>query len=180
MKKPKVDDLVPAPPVQETRLSKSERSALGLNRSKPGPGYAKTMISKPTAADKAFRKERGASQAGQAVRDHLGIKNEAAKRIVNGVLEMEYPGMGRVQPPEALAQGRISADELDLGRAIEMEHTNDPTEAEAIAIDHLSEDPEYYTKLHRAGIGQDTSPAKSYMVGSPMATGTMTGTTSGG
>lgn len=176
MKKPKVDDLVPAPPVQEARLSKSERTALGLNRSKPGPGYAKAMANQPTEADKAFRKERGASQAGQAVR----IRNEAAERIVNGVLEMDYPGISSVPPPEALAQGRISADELDLGRAIEMEHTDDPTEAEAIAIDHLSEDPEYYTKLHRAGIGQDTSPAKSYMVGSPMATGTMTGTTSGG
>lgn len=41
--------------------------------------------------------------------------------------------------------GDISA-QFDLGRKIEKEHTNDPTEEIRITYDHLWEDPEYYTK----------------------------------
>ena len=33
-----------------------------------------------------------------------------------------------------------------------MEHTDDKTMAEEIAMDHLTEDPKYYTKLLRAGL----------------------------
>ncbi len=37
-----------------------------------------------------------------------------------------------------------------------MEHTDDESEAEQIALDHLKEDPSYYTKLLSAGIqGED-------------------------
>ena len=37
--------------------------------------------------------------------------------------------------------------ELELGRKIEMEHTSNPKFAERIALDHLSEIPDYYTRL---------------------------------
>lgn len=36
---------------------------------------------------------------------------------------------------------------LEQGIKIEMEHTSDKTIAQEIAMDHLTEDPEYYTKL---------------------------------
>lgn len=36
---------------------------------------------------------------------------------------------------------------LDKGTAIEMEHTENPEVAERIAMDHLTEDPQYYEKL---------------------------------
>ena len=39
----------------------------------------------------------------------------------------------------------IDKKQLELGIAIEMEHTNDKAEAEKIAMDHLKENPNYYT-----------------------------------
>lgn len=38
-------------------------------------------------------------------------------------------------------------DELKLGIEIEMEHTSNPVMAKRIALDHLSEIPDYYTRL---------------------------------
>lgn len=40
-------------------------------------------------------------------------------------------------------------DQLEIGKEVEMEHTNDPEIAEEIARDHLVEDKRYYTKLLR-------------------------------
>lgn len=40
--------------------------------------------------------------------------------------------------------------ELKMGIKIEMEHTNDGNVAREIAMDHLTEDPKYYTKLKKA------------------------------
>ena len=34
-----------------------------------------------------------------------------------------------------------------MGIEVEMEHTNDPKEAKVIALQHLAEDPKYYSKL---------------------------------
>lgn len=40
-------------------------------------------------------------------------------------------------------------DQLAKGKKVEMEHTKDPKAAIEIAMDHLSEDPDYYDKLKR-------------------------------
>jgi hypothetical protein len=40
-------------------------------------------------------------------------------------------------------------NELAMGIKIEMEHTDDPTIAKKIAVDHLSEIPDYYTRLKK-------------------------------
>jgi len=37
--------------------------------------------------------------------------------------------------------------QLEMGMKVEMEHTSDEDMAREIAMDHLTEDPEYYTKL---------------------------------
>jgi hypothetical protein len=37
--------------------------------------------------------------------------------------------------------------QLELGLKVEKEHSNSKEEAEEITLDHLWEDPEYYTKL---------------------------------
>lgn len=42
--------------------------------------------------------------------------------------------------------------QLAIGVQIEQEHTTDPEVAARIALDHLREDPDYYTKLRRAGL----------------------------
>ncbi len=41
----------------------------------------------------------------------------------------------------------VDPKELQKGIEVEMEHTDDPVKAEQIALDHLAEDPQYYTKL---------------------------------
>jgi hypothetical protein len=45
--------------------------------------------------------------------------------------------------------------QLGMGIKVEMEHTKDPAIAKEIAKDHLSEDPEYYTKLQKAGLADE-------------------------
>jgi len=41
----------------------------------------------------------------------------------------------------------FSKKQLQMGKKVEMEHVNDPTKAEEISMDHLTEFPEYYTAL---------------------------------
>jgi hypothetical protein len=42
--------------------------------------------------------------------------------------------------------------QLQVGIAVEMEHTKDSNESKKIALDHLKEDPQYYSKLFKAGL----------------------------
>jgi hypothetical protein len=46
----------------------------------------------------------------------------------------------------------IDPKELEMGKKIEHEHTKDDALATKIAMDHLKEDPKYYTKLKAAGL----------------------------
>lgn len=45
-------------------------------------------------------------------------------------------------------------NQLSMGIKIEMEHTNDKSTAEEIAMDHLYEDPKYYTRLKKIEKGE--------------------------
>ena len=59
-----------------------------------------------------------------------------------------------------------SAKEFDTGQiirglAVELEHTDDPLIAMEIAIDHLTEIPDYYTKLDKMESGQCDEPDKN-------------------
>ena len=49
----------------------------------------------------------------------------------------------------------IDTLELSKGTTVEMEHTSDERIAKAIAIDHLTEDPEYYIKLKKAELAPE-------------------------
>jgi hypothetical protein len=60
--------------------------------------------------------------------------NDAKKSRLEKLIERKYP------------------DQLQAGIKVEMEHTDNPAVARKIACDHLSEDPEYYTKLAEAGL----------------------------
>ncbi len=44
----------------------------------------------------------------------------------------------------------VDQNQLQMGIKIEKEHTKDPQLAKEIALDHLAEDPKYYTKLKTA------------------------------
>jgi len=58
---------------------------------------------------------------------------------------------------EALAKKHdVSVDDLkkqlEIGIKVEHEHTEDDDKARRIALDHLDEKPDYYTKLRKAGL----------------------------
>jgi hypothetical protein len=57
--------------------------------------------------------------------------------------------------------------QLSIGIQIEMEHTNDTKIAQSIAMDHLTEDPEYYTKLVNAGLAKEFQAGTGSGVGDP-------------
>lgn len=56
-------------------------------------------------------------------------------------------------PDEVAEKHGISVEsietQLSMGRKVEREHTNDPDVAERIALDHLVEIPDYYTRLKK-------------------------------
>lgn len=49
-------------------------------------------------------------------------------------------------------ENSVDYEELQVGQAVEKEHTDDPQLAKEIALDHLTEDPKYYSKLIKSGI----------------------------
>jgi hypothetical protein len=67
-------------------------------------------------------------------------------------IEAVFEGLAKGKTIEDLAKKHdVSVihinSQLKKGIKIEHEHTKDPTTAKKIAMDHLFEDPDYYTKL---------------------------------
>jgi len=62
---------------------------------------------------------------------------------------------------------QVDPNQLSIGVQVEMEHTNDPEIAQSIAMDHLTEDPQYYTKLVAAGLASEFKPSTSSGFGDP-------------
>lgn len=59
-----------------------------------------------------------------------------------------------------LTADQVNNDELRMGIRVEMEHTNDPEKAKKIALDHLAENPFYYTQLKLSGVDTKALPSK--------------------
>jgi hypothetical protein len=62
------------------------------------------------------------------------------------------------EPKQPLHPNQIHPSELRMGVKVEMEHTGDPKKAEKIALDHLAENPYYYTALKLSGIESPSAP----------------------
>ena len=62
-----------------------------------------------------------------------------------------FEGKGKDLHPNLIHPG-----ELRMGIRVEMEHTDDPEKAKKIALDHLAENPYYYTALKLSGIENPT------------------------
>ena len=62
---------------------------------------------------------------------------------------------------------QVDPNQLSIGIQVEMEHTNDPDIAQEIAMDHLTEDPQYYTKLVKAGLASEFQPSHNSGFGDP-------------
>jgi len=68
---------------------------------------------------------------------------------------------------DATASSTVNPAQLAMGVQIEMEHTNNEKIATEIALDHLTEDPEYYTKLVAAGLAKEFKPQANSGFGDP-------------
>ena len=71
-------------------------------------------------------------------------------------------GIGDITAPS-----NVNTKELSIGVQVEMEHTNDEKIATEIAIDHLTEDPKYYSKLVDAGLAKEFLPSANSGLGDP-------------
>jgi len=56
------------------------------------------------------------------------------------------------------AEDEFDPEQLQMGIKVELEHTNTPELAKEIAMDHLAEDPQYYTHLDRMEKGACDEP----------------------
>jgi len=56
---------------------------------------------------------------------------------------------------DSLSSQDVDQKELTMGMKVEKEHTKDDSLAREIALDHLAEDPHYYTKLHGSGLADE-------------------------
>jgi hypothetical protein len=61
---------------------------------------------------------------------------------------------------EELNPNAIHPQELRMGIRVELEHTDDLDKAKKIAIDHLKENPFYYTQLKLSGVDVKATPSK--------------------
>jgi hypothetical protein len=67
--------------------------------------------------------------------------------VKGNVTNKLYGGKG-----DNLSEYDVDIKQLKIGIAVEMEHTNSISVAKEIATDHLSEYPDYYTKLIKSGL----------------------------
>jgi len=56
----------------------------------------------------------------------------------------------------------VDQDQVEVGKKVEMEHTDDPRTALEIALDHLAEHPDYYEILVNAGLVDEEKALKLY------------------
>jgi hypothetical protein len=90
----------------------------------------------------------------QRSEDELGPDKYKFDDFEGGLSE----GRKKKEPKQPLHPNQIHPGELRMGVRVEMEHTGDPKKAEKIALDHLAENPYYYTALKLSGIESPSAP----------------------
>ena len=87
-----------------------------------------------------------------------------AKKIKDQEAEMakKYGSLSeakkKAEPKAKLHPNQIHPGELRMGIRVELEHTDDLNVAKKIALDHLAENPYYYTALKLSGIESPSAP----------------------
>lgn len=78
--------------------------------------------------------------------EKFGIEPDELEKVIYSILGSFF-GAGRALERE----GKFEVDpkELEMGIKVELEHTNCPLIAERIAMDHLAEISDYYTRLKK-------------------------------
>ena len=119
-------------------------------------------------AKKQSREKREEEIEGQETRKaRFGIPDDVYKKRERE--ERELAAMRR-NPFNEMKGGRgehlkiqdVDQDQVEVGREVEYEHTDDPKIALDIALDHLAEIPDYYTKLVQAGLVDEEDALKLY------------------
>jgi hypothetical protein len=67
-------------------------------------------------------------------------------------------GKKKKEPKKELHPNQIHPQELRMGIKVELEHTDSLDKAKKIALDHLAENPFYYTALKLAGVESPSTP----------------------
>ncbi len=73
-------------------------------------------------------------------------------------MEEELNEAKKKEAKAELHPNQINPDELRMGIKVELEHTDDLDKAKKIALDHLAENPFYYTALKLAGVESPSAP----------------------
>jgi hypothetical protein len=73
-------------------------------------------------------------------------------------------GRKKKEAKAELHPNQINPSELRMGIKVELEHTDDLDKAKKIALDHLAENPFYYTALKLSGIESPSVPKAKYPV----------------
>ena len=92
---------------------------------------------------------------------------QAAKELGHTHINAFVPIKDKVKKSNTLVGGKgdnkdisdFDAKEVEMGMRVEMEHTKDVGIAKEIVADHLSEDPEYYSKLKGSGLADELNKA---------------------
>lgn len=75
---------------------------------------------------------------------------ESMKVSPHSLEEEIYKMVGKTaQKHEHVPDSKYNQEQLRMGIKVEKEHTDDPEKAKEISKDHLSELPDYYTRLHK-------------------------------
>ena len=77
---------------------------------------------------------------------------------LNTLKTLSYDKMMSLEEIQTPAKEKdVDPKELKMGVEVEMEHTNDEKKSKMIALQHLAEDPEYYTKLKSLNLQENTN-----------------------
>jgi hypothetical protein len=92
--------------------------------------------------------------------NRIGQEEEEEKAIKGGfgIQDPLEEGKKKKEPKKELHPNAIHPQELRMGIKVELEHTDDLDKAKKIALDHLAENPFYYTALKLSGIESPSAP----------------------
>jgi hypothetical protein len=77
---------------------------------------------------------------------------ERIRNVINSPIYHSKQKLNGLAQKQSKDESDFNPEELQKGIGIEMEHTDDEETAKTIALDHLTENPKYYTDLENSGI----------------------------
>ena len=106
-----------------------------------------------------FAKETGLEDEFDTLLKQMEDEKYGERATKSDVLDepLEEINEGKYKKPE-LHPNQIHPQELRMGIKVELEHTDDLDKAKKIALDHLAENPFYYTALKLAGVESPSAP----------------------